>query len=357
MNAFTSLMWRCREADRLVSALVELGYRCPMNCVFCYTRSCGEDRPLSREQYLGFFRDLEELGVMFLTFSGGEPTVHRHFFDLGKAARRAGFVLRIKTSGSHLTREEISRIREEIDPFVVEISLHGARAATHERQTRVPGSFRRLLDAVEGFRETGQRVELRCVLSRFNEGEIQDIRALARSLGLLLSIDTEVGPFGGNARGAEILAPSSEALEFVFSSPDMAGCSGGNLSPEDTPDGWRHRYCGAGSSSITLDPNGNILPCPAWRTVLGNLHERSFSNIWRNSKTLEQVRRNNENIARKIRSIEGGNLLAFCPGHAVARGTSPDRIYPQAWRRRDAAAAVSGGSRDRMILDYGRECE
>jgi len=335
MNAFASLMRRCREEDRLISALIELGFRCPLNCVFCYTKSSVETTSLSLRQYLDFLRELEEHGVMFLSFSGGEPTVHQDFYPLGRAARKSGLVIRIKTAGSHLSPEEIRRIRGELDPFVVEVSIHGARATTHEAQTRVPGSFRRLLGVIETFQDLGQRVELRCVLSRLNEVEIQSIQALARSLGTSLTVDTEVGPVGGVDGLDEKLAPSRDGLCSFFRNT----VPGEDLQTEDPgcddeePGG---RYCGAGSSTITLDPDGNILPCPAWRTPLGSLHEKSFTEIWRDSEILPMIRRSNEAVARKIRSISGGEFLAFCPGHALARGTAPDEIYAQAWRRRDA---------------------
>jgi hypothetical protein len=137
-----AMAWR---QNLLVSVLVELTYRCNLDCFFCYNDLGLKGEPLSREQYFRFFDELRDLEVLHLTLSGGEPLAHPDFLALGARARELGFVVRIKSNGHALRGELARRIRDEIDPFVIEVSLHGATATAHDRQTRVPGSFERLL--------------------------------------------------------------------------------------------------------------------------------------------------------------------------------------------------------------------
>ena len=54
-------------------------------------------------------------------------------------------MVRIKSNGHALAARLARRLQDEVDPYMVEVSLHGASAATHDRQTRVPGSFERLV--------------------------------------------------------------------------------------------------------------------------------------------------------------------------------------------------------------------
>ena len=81
--------------------------------------------------------------VMNLTLSGGEPLANRHFFEIGQLARELGFVTRIKSNGHALNEDIARRLRAEVDPFTIELSLHGATAETHDRQTRVARQFRK----------------------------------------------------------------------------------------------------------------------------------------------------------------------------------------------------------------------
>src|SRR5205807_1264407 len=163
--SFDRLMLRTWSENRLFSALVELTYRCNLDCFFCYNDLALRGRPLSLEQYFDFFADLRDLQVLNLTLTGGEPLAHPDFLRLGARARELGFVVRIKSNGHALRGALARRIRDEIDPFLVEVSLHGATAAVHDRQTREPGSFERLLANLREMRGLGLRVKLNSTLT------------------------------------------------------------------------------------------------------------------------------------------------------------------------------------------------
>ena len=110
----------------LFSVLVELTYRCNLDCVFCYNDlGAGGDR-LSTEEWIRFFEDLRAMEVLNLTLSGGEPLAHPDFMRLGRRARDLGFVVRVKSNGHALGPEVARRLKDEVDPYVVEVSLHGA---------------------------------------------------------------------------------------------------------------------------------------------------------------------------------------------------------------------------------------
>ncbi|MFB0545956.1 MAG: SPASM domain-containing protein, partial [Anaerolineae bacterium] len=48
--------------------------------------------------------------------------------------------------------------------------------------------------------------------------------------------------------------------------------------------------CGAGQTSCCIDSYGNVHPCAAIDTVLGNLRKERFADIWHNSEELERIR-------------------------------------------------------------------
>ena len=154
--------------------------------------------------------------VLNLVLTGGEPLAHPDFLRLGRRARELGFVLRIKSNGHALRGALARRIKEEIDPFVVELSLHGARAETHERQTRVPGSFERLLANIREMLALGFRLKLNSTLTAWNEGEIEEMHALADALGVRLNIGSEVSPRDDGDRNPLAISASPEGLRRLF---------------------------------------------------------------------------------------------------------------------------------------------
>jgi MoaA/NifB/PqqE/SkfB family radical SAM enzyme len=337
--------WR---RNLLVTVLVELTYRCNLDCFFCYNDVGLAGEPLRREQYFDLFAELRDLEVLHLTLSGGEPLAHPDFLALGARARELGFAVRIKSNGHALRGELARRVRDEVDPFLIEISLHGATAATHDRQTRVPGSFERLLANLAGLRALGLRVKLNSTLTAWNESEIAGMFALADSLGLPLQVDPEVTPRDDGGREPLTVAATREGVLGLFRlqaeraraihavEGDPAPAVGVRGADENVP-APTGKHCGAGSSGLAIDPYGNVYPCVQWRRPVGNLHSQSLREIWLGSAGLEEVRDLTVR-ARELMEAQGpgASLLNFCPGMAAVHSEGdPLRIYPSAVQRKE----------------------
>lgn len=342
---FEQILRKTWRDNVLFSVLVELTYRCNLDCFFCYNDLGLRGEPLRTGQYLAFFEELRDLQVLNLTLSGGEPLAHPDFLQLGTRARELGFVVRIKSNGHALRGEMARRIRDEVDPFLIEVSLHGATAAVHDRQTRVPGSFDRLLANLREVLGLGLRVKINSTLTRWNEGEIEGMLALADSLGLPLQFDPEVTPRDDGDVEPLSIAPSREALERLFSLQAARAGSGSLSVAREGDEGLTPvpgaKHCGAGSAGIAVDPYGNVYPCVQWRRPVGNLHERPIREIWTGSASLREVR---ELTARAKGVVDAhgvaGPLLNFCPGLAETRTGDPLQVYPEAVQRADALKRV-----------------
>jgi MoaA/NifB/PqqE/SkfB family radical SAM enzyme len=344
--------WR---QNLLFSVLIELTYRCNLDCFFCYNDLGAKGTPLSRDDYFRLFADLRELEVLNLTLSGGEPLAHPDFLALGARARELGFAVRVKSNGHALRGELARRVRDEIDPFLIEISLHGARAATHDRQTRVPGSFERLLANLGELRELGLRVKLNSTLTRWNEGEIEGMFDLADALGLPLQVDPDVTPRDDGDREPLQVAASREGVLRLFrlqfargraAAGDPVGVQiarGGDDGTVPTP---VHKHCGAGSAGLAIDPHGNVYPCVQWRKPVGNLHHQGIREIWQGSAGLDEVRDLTVRIKEDLDELgPGSHLLNFCPGSAAQSG-SPLALYPAALQRREILEQILADEKD-----------
>lgn len=346
--------WR---ENLLFSVLVELTYRCNLDCFFCYNDLELAGEPLSRGDYFRLFAELREMEVLNLTLSGGEPLAHPDFLALGARARELGFVVRVKSNGHALRGELARRLRDEVDPFLIEVSLHGATAATHDRQTRVPGSFDRLLANLGELRSLGCRVKLNSTLTAWNEGEIEGMFALADGLRLPLQVDPEVTPRDDGGREPLQVAPSREGVLRLFrlqfergrtaaeGRPEIQVARGGDDGTLPAP---VHKHCGAGSSGIAVDPYGNVYPCVQWRRPVGNLHRQGIREIWQGSAGLAEVRDLTVRVKERLGAEgPGSHLLNFCPGSAAQAG-SPLDLYPAAVQRREILEQVMAeGERER----------
>lgn len=355
--SFDGLVRRTWRENVLFAVLVELTYRCNLDCVFCYNDVGLAGTAMTAEGWIRFFEDLRDMQVLNLTLSGGEPLAHPDFWRLGKRARDLGFVVRVKSNGHALSGEAARRLKDDLDPYMVEVSLHGSRAESHDRQTRVAGSFERLLRNVAGMVALGLRVKMNATLTAWNEGEAEAMFAIADTLGVRLQFDPEVTPRDNGDRSPLALTASREGvlnlMRLGFArARDAAGGPPGPEVERQADDlmapAEAGKHCGAGSSGIAVDPFGNVYPCVQWRRAVGNLHDASIREIWQASPALREVR----DVSVEVKHLVGehgadGPLLSFCPGTAAALEGSPLVVYEGALRR---ATAVREAERERKRI-------
>ncbi|MEM6702126.1 MAG: radical SAM protein [Acidobacteriota bacterium] len=331
----------------LFSVLLELTYACNLDCDFCYNDLALRGQPLSYEQYEALLDELAELGALNLILTGGEPLAHPRFLDIGELARDRGFVVRIKSNGHALRGVRARRIQERIDPFLIEVSLHGACAATHDRQTRVPGSFDRLLANLEELRELGLRIKINSTLTRWNEDEIEGMYEIADGLGYRLQIDPEVTPRDDGDVSPLELSATREGLQRLFEIQRQRSAAASQAEPPSeapvktsSAPARPQKHCGAGSSGLAIDPFGNVYPCVQWRRPVGSLHESSLAQLWRGSPVLDEVREATVKVRQHLLGLGERAPTAFCPGAAEASTGSPFELHAPAERRRDSERAV-----------------
>lgn len=352
--SYSDTVKRTWNDNRLMSVLLELTYACNLDCTFCYNDLSLGGKRLSLAQYRELLDDLASLGVLNLSLTGGEPLAHPRFFEIARHARDLGFVIRLKTNGHAIKEAVARRIRDEVDPFLVEVSIHGATADTHDRQTRVPGSFARLLGNIRTMKSFGLRVKANSVLTRWNEHEVEELLTLCDDLEVVLQIDPEVKPKDdgdqstlaieasaeGQARYRRVLEARSKRDVAVTKDPSPAATRRTNMAGTD-------KHCGAGSNNIAIDPYGSVLPCVQWRVSVGNLHEQRVTEIWAESGMLREVRETTKAARRKLEGLGDAGLVSnFCPGAAHTYSGDPLAMYPPAEQR----MATSGRARVRLTV-------
>ena len=147
------------ESEDLAAPLYvawQITNECNLACLHCIEES-GPGKAfkdeLSKEQVFEVLRQLVEAQVPYMSFSGGEPMVHPHFFEMVEHACMRGAQLKIETNGHYLSSDNCERMKA-LGVKAVQVSLDGATAATFNRM-RVRGNFD---TTVEGLRNLGHSV-------------------------------------------------------------------------------------------------------------------------------------------------------------------------------------------------------
>ena len=292
----TKILRQVREQRILFDVSLELTYRCNLDCFYCYNDLEKQGKPLSLEQYETLLKDLARMQTMFLMLTGGEPMIHPHFFEIGRMARDLGFVVRVRTNGHSLSPRICERLKNEVDPYIVEVSLHGATAETHDRQTRMAGSFDRLVKNIRTAGKFGLRVEVVTTPTAWNEHQIDEMFTLCDSLGVPLRFQGPVAPRDNGDTEPLTIRPADETWikvqELVMARRQAESAGGVSESDKMTPEVEREEaaMCGVGVAGVDVDPYGNVQACMHLQECAGNLHEQSIEQIWNHSPLFQRAR-------------------------------------------------------------------
>jgi MoaA/NifB/PqqE/SkfB family radical SAM enzyme len=314
-----------------LSAQFELTFRCNHLCTFCYNAPEGR-REMTTPEIFETLRKVSEFGVLYLTLTGGEALCHKDFFKIAAEGRRLGMALRIYSNGYLLADKAMTKRVADLRPMEVEISLHGAQAATHDALTRIKGSFDKTMQGLRNLKEAGIKVQLKCPITKLNQHELFEIRGLADELGFYMTFDAVITPKDDGNLDPLALRPDDEFLQKYWGEWYL-DLHHGRLPPKTNhcaSDGVEAN-CGTGRSGFTIDPYGNILPCVAFRRPVANILEiDSLSEVWGTSPVLKEVRSLAVGARSKLNKLEGGQYYQFCLGVAEKQVGDPLGIYPQA---------------------------
>jgi AdoMet-dependent heme synthase len=285
-STYTDIVRRTRKEHRLLSVHWEVTYRCNERCTHCYLDVLppGSKLPgeLTTEEAKEVVDDLAALGALTISFSGGEVFLRRDIFDIAGYARKKGFAVRFFTNGI-LIKPAIADKIAAVKPVVVELSLYGANAETHDSITHVPGSFDLTLRAVNLLLERNVRCIIKTPIMKENIHQIDDMKKLAETLGISFQYDLTIIP-----KHTGDLSP----LRHRPTDDQLLGFLRERVSPETWhlyPQGDDFRFCSIGMNSLNIGPYGEIYTCVGARVTAGNVRQAPLREIWQESPVWEET--------------------------------------------------------------------
>jgi radical SAM protein with 4Fe4S-binding SPASM domain len=281
LSAAAAVAQRAAPTGAPYSAMVEIADRCNEACVHCYQIQ-GQKGELTTEEWQRIFDELASLGVVFLTISGGEPTLRKDFLELVTYARKLRFAVKVYSNALNITEhlaQELGRLAVQ----EVQISLYSHRAEIHDAVTRVPGSFDRIVAATACLRAAGVKVLLKSPVMRQNEGGFSEYIEFVTSLGADYALDPELSPREDGDLAPTELGISKPAYFALMEDPRFGG--GKNpvrRAPQKQP-------CGACSGNVHIEANGEMRPCTQWNVATGQATD-GLTESWRHDPSATKIR-------------------------------------------------------------------
>ncbi|MDH4100342.1 MAG: radical SAM protein, partial [Nitrospirota bacterium] len=163
------------SADKKPVVVWNVGRRCNLHCVHCYSQSQDIAYPdeLTTAQAKAMIDDIAAYGAPVLLFSGGEPLMRPDLLELGHYAREKGMRAVISTNGTMIDKDMARRLKE-VGLSYVGISLDGLEE-TNDKFRGFKGAFQLALAGIRNCQEAGIKVGLRFTINARNAQDIPGI--------------------------------------------------------------------------------------------------------------------------------------------------------------------------------------
>jgi radical SAM protein with 4Fe4S-binding SPASM domain len=187
-----TLSAKAAESRQPEGVTFELTYGCNLRCVHCYNPT---HRALPHElttvEIRALLDQIAGLGLLTVTFTGGEPSVRPDIGDILRHARRQGLMTHLMTNATRITTA-FTDLLHEAGVSQVNVSMYGATEAVYERMTGVPGSYRQFRQGLFNLAVASLPVIVRMPVTTINSEEIQACRQLVESLGMKFQYCLEI---------------------------------------------------------------------------------------------------------------------------------------------------------------------
>jgi radical SAM protein with 4Fe4S-binding SPASM domain len=270
---------------------LELTLQCPLRCSHCYNFDRNRPAPargpdLAFDEILSLMDDLRAAGTLFLSITGGEPLAHARIWDLLEEAAARHFAVNLQTNGTLLTEKACNRLARHRNLWGVSLSVYGATPETHDALTRTRGSFQRTLDGLRRLKTREIPVTMKFLATRANAREFPSMIALAEAESVPFLTDVAITPRHDGTPDSLDCRIDLDTLEELYRGPLLP------LLPEPPPGLSGSSFtCSWARGYAAVSASGDVWPCIAAPIRAGNIRERSFREIWKDSPVLRRIRR------------------------------------------------------------------
>ena len=294
---------QAQQSERFVPLVMSWNVtrECNMKCSHCYINAT--DKKLSNElttqEGKNLMDQICQVSKPLLILSGGEPLLRSDIYELIQYGTSKGLKMGLGSNGS-LIDDTVAAKLKAAGIATVSVSLDSNIPSQHNEFRGVAGAWQKAVDACKSLRKNNVLVQVNTTLTHENYNQIDDIMALAESIGVENFHLFFLVPTG---RGTKLTDISPQKYEDMISTT-FAKVSKHrlNVRPSCAPQFMRIakgmgldmrqwvRGCMAGMYYCRIYPNGDVTPCPYLPIKLGNIREKTFKDIWFNSSIFKALR-------------------------------------------------------------------
>ena len=334
----TYLMRTPRSVD------ISITGRCNLRCKYCsHFTSAGDSGPdLPKEEWLKFFRELNECAVFNITLGGGEPFFRDDLEELINGIMQNRMRFNILSNGTLVTEVMASFLASTGRCDGVQVSIDGSTPLTHD-VFRGKGTFYRAINGVKQLQKYNVPVSVRVTIHRNNVRDLDKIAGLLLDDIGLEGFSTNAASFMGLCRqNSEMVQLTAEERSIAMESllrlnKKYNGRISASAGPLAEGIGWlemeRARRlgkkrmpgkgyltaCGGPTDKIAITSDGVMVPCIQMSHIqLGRINTDDLREVWQNHPELNRLRQRCNIPLKDFEFCRDCDYINYCTGNCPA---------------------------------------
>ena len=289
---------------------------CDLSCRHCYDRSNRKTQGLGEayrifDSLFSFCQQHHVYGQV--TFTGGNPFLYSHFFEVYQRAAEMGFLTAVL--GNPVTAEQLDRMAAIQRPEFYQISIEGLQK--HNDYIRGDGHFDRSLAFLALLKQKNIYSMVMLTLTKDNMDQVLPLAAILEDQVDLFTFN-RLAAVGEGAALRPVPCDSYPAFLASYLEASNGSQTMGlkdNLLNILCADGKRKIFggcagfgCGAAFNFVSLLPDGEVHACRKFPSPIGHISSHSFSQIYHSEKAKKYRQGAAECHSCRIRPVCGGCL-------------------------------------------------
>lgn len=258
---------------------------CQANCVHCSAarhKRTGEPE-LTTEEWKRVIRESEQLGVVSVVFTGGEPLLRPDVFELIEWVDKDEAVALMFCNGILLSEENVVRLADA-GLHCIHVSVDSPDPAAHDKMRRVPGCFERAIEGLKRCKDAGimTGISTYATPERLHNGQVVEMIELAKQVGVDEITVFDVVPTGRllHADRKHLLSEEDQEELCRLEERYNEGHPLPQVITQAHVNGPTGVGCYAGWCQFYMTAYGEMTPCDFTPLHFGNAREESVEAIW-----------------------------------------------------------------------------
>ncbi len=294
--------------------ILNMTNRCNSDCLYCSNKEFSSD-DLSYDEWVNFINVLSDKKIASVILSGGEPLLYPNIYEIINLLHQHKIRVNIISNGI-LVNQMPEDIMHKITSFQISFDGKEYNSIYRRISPNIP------LEAMKTLSEANIKTYSMTVVTKANIDDMEKIYLEVCDRTDLCCFE-RVSIVGNARQHKDMQLTPDDEKKFVNTIHYLQTKYGETILCNDPIQNCSKLArdclagCAIGLSTLCISNNGDILPCTRLPIVLGNIKQNDISDVWDNSKLLNDIRC--RNLQGKCQSCEFKFNCGGCRAAAWAK--------------------------------------